>query len=172
MDAAAGSGGQPVRGTLGDLGRVPWPDDLPLKTMPDRMAAYSDTPELFAGDRLLHTDWNSTNVLVRDGGALLVDWAWASRGAGWIDPALWVLWLIAGGHTAEQAESRAGELAVWERAPQKAVDAFALACARLWEEIAGADPDPWTARMAAAARTWAGHRTGHQPRTRRVRLSL
>jgi hypothetical protein len=157
-DYAPGSADVAVVGALmRDLGRRPCPD-LPLKTMPDRMAAYSGTPELFAGDRLLHTDWNCTNVLVRDGSALLVDWAWASRGAGWIDPALWVLWLIAGGHTAGQAELLAGAVPAWEKAPREAVNAFARACARLWEEIAEENPDPWTARMEAAARRWASHR--------------
>ncbi|WP_435238213.1 aminoglycoside phosphotransferase [Streptomyces sp. YPW6] len=142
------------------LGQVPCPD-LPLKTMPDRMAAYSDTPELFAGEALLHTDWHNTNVLIQnDGGALLVDWAWASQGARWIDPALWVLWLIAGGHTAVQAELWASALPAWDEAPRAAVDAFAQASARLWQEIAGADPDPWTQRMEAAAETWASHRGG------------
>ncbi|MGW6741493.1 aminoglycoside phosphotransferase [Streptomyces sp. NPDC055025] len=141
------------------LGQVPCPD-VPLKSMPDRMAAYSDTPELFAGNRLLHTDWHNTNVLVHEGSVLLVDWAWASRGAGWIDPALWVLWLIAGGHTASQAELRVASLPAWSDAPREAVDAFAEASARLWREIAGADPDPWTERMEAAAGTWARHRGG------------
>ncbi|MEU4884876.1 hypothetical protein [Streptomyces xinghaiensis] len=113
-----------------------------------------------AGDRLLHTDWNNTNVLIRDGHALLVDWARASRGAGWIDPALWVIWLIAGGHTPDRAELRAAVLPDWREAPRTAVDAFARASARLWEAIAGADEDPWTARMEAAARAWAAHRDG------------
>ncbi|MCX2967359.1 MULTISPECIES: aminoglycoside phosphotransferase [Streptomyces] len=148
-----------VAAALRRLGGVPCPD-VPLKGMPDRMAAYTDTPELFAGDRLLHTDWNNTNVLVHDGRALLVDWAWASRGAGWIDPALWVIWLIAGGHTADQAELWAGALPAWEDAPRAAVNAFARASARLWREIAGADPDPWTQRVEAAAGTWARHRGG------------
>lgn len=148
-----------VAATLRRLGGVPCPD-LPLKTMPDRMASYSDTPGLFAGERLLHTDWNSTNVLIRDGAALLVDWAWASRGAGWIDPALWVIWLIAGGHTAAEAEAQASTLPAWNEAPGVAVDAFAAASARLWQEIAGADPDPWTQRMEAAAEAWARHRGG------------
>ncbi|MFI5976263.1 hypothetical protein [Streptomyces sp. NPDC051452] len=31
------------------------------------------------------------------------NWGWASLGAAWIEPALWLLWLIAHGHTAEQA---------------------------------------------------------------------
>jgi hypothetical protein len=30
-----------------------------------------------------------------DGRAHLVDWAWASRGADWLDAAYWVVWLMA-----------------------------------------------------------------------------
>jgi hypothetical protein len=60
-----------------------------------------------------------------------VDWAWASRGAGWIDPALCVIWLIAGGHTAAQAEHQAETLPAWQTAPERAVDAFAAASTRL-----------------------------------------
>ncbi|MFD8969788.1 aminoglycoside phosphotransferase [Streptomyces sp. NPDC059568] len=146
-----------VAALLRRLGQVPCPD-VPLKSMPDRMAAYSDTPELFAGDRLLHTDWHNTNVLVHNGSALLVDWAWASRGAGWIDPALWIIWLIAGGHTSPQAESCAATLPAWTEAPKAAVNAFADASARLWQHIASADPDPWTRRMETAAEAWARHR--------------
>lgn len=146
-----------VASALRHLGELPCPE-LPLKTMPGRMADYCDAPELFAGDRLLHTDWNHTNALVLDGRTVLVDWAWASRGAGWIDPALWLLWLIAAGHTAGQAECWAATLPAWETAPREAVDAFATASACLWQDIAEADPGPWTRRMEAAAATWARHR--------------
>lgn len=157
-DFAPGSPDVPlVAAALRHLGQLPCPD-VPLKAMPDRMADYSDAPELFAGDRLLHTDWHHTNVLVKGGGAVLVDWAWASRGAGWIDPALWVIWLIAGGHTAGQAELRVASLPAWKNAPAEAVHAFAAASARLWRGIVRADPDPWTRRMEAAAETWALHR--------------
>lgn len=146
-----------VAATLRRLGRTKCPN-LPLKTMPDRMAAYSNRPELFAGNALLHTDWNNTNALVHDDRALLVDWAWASRGAAWIDPALWLIWLVAGGHTPEQAEHRAATIPAWTTAPPDAVDEFAQASARLWQKIAGADPDPWIQRVETAATTWAQHR--------------
>ncbi|MGW2525384.1 hypothetical protein ACWC09_52425 [Streptomyces sp. NPDC001617] len=38
--------------------------------------------------------------------ALFVDWGWASTGAAWIDLALWLLWLIAHGHTPAQAATQ------------------------------------------------------------------
>ncbi|GHG74313.1 hypothetical protein GCM10018779_50940 [Streptomyces griseocarneus] len=133
---------------------------IPLRTMSQRMQSYVDDEtalELFDGDRLLHTDWNTTNVLIAQD-ARMVDWAWASRGAGWIDPALWVIWLIAGGHTPAQAESWAGRTTAWQVAPTRGVDAFAQAQRNLWDEIAGAAPDDWTSRMQRAACQWAVHR--------------
>ncbi|MFD1535587.1 hypothetical protein [Nonomuraea guangzhouensis] len=33
------------------------------------------------------TDYNPLNMLIAEGRALLIDWAWPTRGAGWIDPA-------------------------------------------------------------------------------------
>lgn len=39
-----------------------------------------------AGDQLVHSDLRSDNILLGDGGeVLLVDWPWASRGAAWYD---------------------------------------------------------------------------------------
>ena len=39
-----------------------------------------------AGNQLVHTDLHSDNILLgEDGGVLLVDWPWASRGAAWYD---------------------------------------------------------------------------------------
>ena len=46
----------------------------------------------------------------------------------------------------------------WATASHKAIDAFALACARLYAEIAREDPQPWKRRLAAASVDWAQHR--------------
>ncbi|MCY0938529.1 aminoglycoside phosphotransferase [Streptomyces sp. H34-S4] len=129
-----------------------------VREMPDRMKDHTDTPELFAGTTLLHSDWFPTNVLITGERAVLVDWAWVSRGAAWIDPALWVVWLIKHGHTPGQAERQAARVPVWNTAPKDSVDAFAKATVRLWEEITQDDPEPWTLDMLAAARQWQAHR--------------
>ncbi|MCK9921166.1 hypothetical protein MXD61_04460 [Frankia sp. AgPm24] len=121
------------------------------------MAKPADA-EMFAGDALLHTDWNSTNLLI-EGRAYLVDWAWATLGAAWLDPAGMVVWLMAeGGHTAAQAEAWASQIPSWQAAPAGAVTAYAKANARLWAEIAQARPDEWTSRTASAAGAWALYR--------------
>lgn len=117
-----------VADAMQTLAGLPLPD-LPLRTMPDRMRAYAgDDAELFTGDRLLHTDWNPHNVLIA-GRARLVDWAWAARGAGWIDPALWAIWLIAS--APEQAEQLSAEHPAFAAAPGLELDTFARAQHRL-----------------------------------------
>ncbi|MFD8493772.1 aminoglycoside phosphotransferase [Amycolatopsis sp. NPDC059657] len=128
-----------------------------LKLAEKRWASFSDTPDLFAGDHLLHTEWSPSNVLVNDT-ALFVDWAWATRGAAWIDPACWVVWLIASGHPPQDAESWANQVPSWRSAPANSLDAFAAAQAALWRGIAEADPEPWIEGIAAAARRWSESR--------------
>ena len=93
------------------------------------------------------------------GTAWIIDWAWPTRGAAFIDPACFLLRLMLGGHTAAQAEAWAAQCDSWAAAPDKAIDAFALACARLYAEIAYEDPQPWKQRLATAARDWARHRS-------------
>ncbi|MFJ7969655.1 aminoglycoside phosphotransferase [Streptomyces sp. NPDC096324] len=136
-----------------------------LKTMPDRFRQYVDDPaelEWFEGHSLLHTEWNPHNVLIADDGAVFVDWAWASTGAAWIDPALWLLWLIAHGHTPEAAESVASAHPAWKTAPPEGLDTLARVQQRLWDSIAEQSPDEWAQPMQAAARVWNMHRQHQQ----------
>jgi hypothetical protein len=150
-----------VADALRRLGDMQCPQ-IELRHAEQRLHGYVDRQgdaELFTGDALLHTDLNNENVLVVDEQALLVDWAWATRGAPWLDAAYWVIWLMAAGeHTPDSAEAWAARVPAWQAAPHDAVDAFASANANLWEEIAGSDPDEWTARMLDAARQWSAHR--------------
>jgi len=146
--------------TMATLGAIGCPD-LPVKQAPQRWANYVSDPahvHLFGGDVLLHTDYAPDNVLIAGGRALLIDWAWPTRGASWIDPACLVLRLMAGGHTAAQAEQVVSALPAWTAAPREAVTAFAEASANLWSEIAGGDGSAWTKRMDLAAQEWASYR--------------
>ncbi|PSJ29844.1 aminoglycoside phosphotransferase [Streptosporangium nondiastaticum] len=150
-----------VAATLRDLSAVPCPD-IELRHAEQRLHAYVAHPshaEFFAGPALLHTDLNNENVIV-DERALLVDWAWATRGAPWLDAAYWVIWLMAaGGHTPESAEEWAARVPAWHTASQAGITAFAAANANMWEEIAGDEPDEWTARLLHAARDWSAYRS-------------
>lgn len=130
------------------------PPDLNLKRAEQRWSAYSERAGLFRGNHLSHTDWSPGNVLIADD-ARLVDWAWPTRGAAWIDPACWVVWLIASGHSPAQAESQAAKIPAFAHAPEQAVTAFAVAQAAMWAEFGDEAPHPG---LAAAAADWHKHR--------------
>jgi hypothetical protein len=141
------------------LADIPAPA-LELKTMPDRLRTYVDDPAdlvWFAGDSLLHTEWNPHNVLMTAEHARFVDWGWASTGAAWIDPALWLLWLIAHGHTCQQAQDLAAAHPAWGRAPAEGLLALARVQRRLWDSIAKQSQDDWATPMQEAARAWEKH---------------
>ncbi|WP_433401636.1 aminoglycoside phosphotransferase [Streptomyces sp. CA-146814] len=156
-----------VAALLRRLGTTPCPT-IELRRAEQRLERYVTHPDelrYFAGTHLLHTDLNNTNVLIDDHGpqgdrARLVDWAWATQGAPWLDAGYWIIWLIAAGHTPTSAEQRAAEIPAWHTAPAEAVTAFATANHNLWHEISTRDPDPWTLRLATAATTWHTHRKG------------
>jgi hypothetical protein len=62
-----------------------------LARLPQMLEAQSLAQEVTEGDALVHWDARADNVIVRDGTAVLLDWAWASRGAGWLDTLLLAL---------------------------------------------------------------------------------
>lgn len=164
-DYAPGSPDLPeVASLLSRLGETPCPG-IELRHAEQRLEHYvthPDDPRLFAGTHLLHTDLNNANLLVNADApqgdrARLVDWAWATRGAAWLDAGYWVIWLIAAGHTPTSAEDWAAEIPSWHTAPTEGITAFAAANANLWSEINTADPNPWTLRLATAASAWHAH---------------
>lgn len=133
---------------------------LELRRAEQRLAAYVERPDdaaLFAGDALLHTDWNNTNVLIGER-TWLVDWGWATRGAAWLDAAYWIIWLIAAGHQPDAAEGIAVRVPAFAVAPTAAVTAFAEANERMWAETAGTGVDEWTSRLQKANQAWVRHR--------------
>ncbi|WP_327430556.1 hypothetical protein [Streptomyces sp. NBC_01236] len=146
---------------LDRIGRLDLPEvarDWP-ETRWDRFALDAAEAELFRGQSLLHTDINPSNLIVGEQSMWAVDWAWPTRGAPFIDPALFVVQLVAAGHTAEGAESWASHCTAWTKADPKAVDAFAAATLRMYRAFAERKPDvPWLKAMEAAAQAWADHR--------------
>jgi len=149
-----------VARTTATLGEISCPA-LPVKVATHRWRTYVDAPQelqWLTGDRLLHTDYNPQNVMMSGGRALLVDWAWPTRGAGWIDPACLILHLMANGHNADSAEAVVHGIPAWQAAPVQGLAVFARVCARMWAGIAGHDPVEWTRRMARVAAEWAAHR--------------
>jgi hypothetical protein len=160
-DLAPGSPDLPkLADTLTRLGSLAVPDRA-FALIKERWAGFANDADLalLAGDRLLHTDLNPHNVLVTDRAARLVDWAWPTLGAAWIDPACAALWLIAEGHTAADAETWASRIPSWRDAPAAGIDTFVRVNARLWTQIADDDPCPWKHRLRDAARGWEAHRS-------------
>ncbi|MFF3653331.1 aminoglycoside phosphotransferase [Streptomyces sp. NPDC002181] len=140
---------------LRELQSTPCPD-IELKRAEDRWSGYAGAAGVgqLAGDTLLHTDLAPHNVLVADR-AHLIDWAWPTRGAAWIDPAVLILRLMEAGHSPEAADAWArGEFPSWAAAEHTAVAAFSEANAHTWDEIARHDPQDWKKHMGRIAHDW------------------
>ncbi|WP_435613764.1 aminoglycoside phosphotransferase [Streptomyces sp. 1222.5] len=146
--------------TLTELGERPLPA-VALEPVEWRWAEHVDDPadlERFAGDTLVHTDLNPANVLITKKRSHLVDWAWAGRGAVWLDAALAVIWLLTSElHTPASAEAWAATMPAWHQAPARSLDVFAAANAAKWSGIA--EHEEWAQGLCHAARLWAAHRS-------------
>ncbi|MFF9589128.1 aminoglycoside phosphotransferase [Streptomyces sp. NPDC014646] len=155
-DYTPGSSDLPlVARALVELQNTPCPD-IELKRAEDRWSGYAGpaSVEQFVGDTLLHTDLAPHNVLITTR-AHLIDWAWPTRGAGWIDPAVLILRLMEAGHSAPSADAWAREqFPTWAAAPDASVRVFSEANARTWDEIASADPQTWKKNMSRLAHDW------------------
>lgn len=138
-------------------------------TVPDPARQWRETrwdwwadegaPVLFRGDALLYTDINPSNFVFGEDRAWVVDWSWPTRGAAFIDPAMFVLQLVAAEHTPEAAEAWASGCPAWADADPEAVDAFVIAYVRMLRHSAARRPDqPWRAAMVDAGEAWAAYR--------------
>ena len=122
------------------------------------------------GGTLVHGDLRADNMLAADSGVVLVDWAFASAGATWLDLADLVPQMILAGHTPASAEEHLGNLAAWRAAPDEAVTSYAAACAGYWTRSAML-PVPadaphlrrYQARAGRAAVEWVAWRWGRRP---------
>jgi hypothetical protein len=133
--------------------------DVELAEAPLLWQKYAGDSDLhlFAGHTLLHTRPDPDHVIITGGQARLVGWGSAARGAAWLDPACWVLQLIAAGHDPLSAETIAEAAPAWRTAPASAVNAFTAAAARRWKPTARRT-DPSAERLAAAVRRWRRYR--------------
>ncbi|MEV6849221.1 hypothetical protein [Actinoplanes sp. NPDC051411] len=136
------------------VARVPCPSTVDLYEAPLRLQQLINDPDLsyFAGSTLLHTDLAPANVIIIDGKARLVGWAAATRGAAWLDPAFWVIRLIAAGHPPAAAEDIVARIPAWQHAPATAVSLFATAQARIPRR------SPVGETLRAATRRWLEYR--------------
>ena len=79
---------------------------------------------------------------------------------GIIDAACFLIRAMAAGHSASQAEALVTKCPGWQAALSAAIDVFALASARLYDEIVRNDPQSFKQRLAAVTHDWACHRVG------------
>lgn len=119
----------------------------------DRLGADSRT---VAGASLIHADLNPHNVLIQDGMPRVVDWAFATRGAWWLEGALLLPWLMQNGHTPARAEQWAAEK-IPGFAAAAPLDEFTHLLTVLWREHV---PTTWGRRYAATVRAWHSWRRG------------
>ncbi|WP_344478702.1 phosphotransferase [Nonomuraea monospora] len=108
------------------------------------------------GNRLLHTDLHQENVLISGDRAVLVDWAWACKGAAWVEPAMAAFRLMVAGHSIDEAEDWGRGLATWQDGT--VLDKFVIANYRSWRQAADHDPRDWKLRAADMAHRWSLHR--------------
>jgi Phosphotransferase enzyme family len=116
--------------------------------------------ELVDGGSLVHTDLHPLNILVGEGRAHIIDWAWSRLGAAAADPALLIPRLVAAGHSPTGAERWATTMPVWRETSSATRTAFAMAIWGMWEFLERDHPLPHRAELTAAVRQWAHHRLG------------
>lgn len=125
----------------------------------NKWAGDEDEAKLFAGDALLYTDINPDNILLCDRTTWVVDWSWPTRGAAFIDPALFVVQLVAAGHDPQSAQGWGERCEAWDTAGPRALDAFAAANSRMLRSFAERMPEAeWHGAMADAGAEWAEFR--------------
>lgn len=127
-----------------------------------RWATLADDVSAMAGQTLLHTDVNPENLLITpDGRAVLVDWAFASRGAPWMELSLLIPWLLKAGHTPAEADAWLAQFPSWAAADPDHIDLFSELFAQGWGlRVRAPDRPAWIALHADVTRRWAEHRRG------------
>jgi hypothetical protein len=139
---------------LRELAETPAPD-VPLFTPKGRLGFAHPTMD---GASLIHTDLGPANLIVTAGGLRIVDWAFATRAAPWLELVLLVPWLIGSGHTPERAEAWTARFPAWGDIPAGVLDGFVSDNAAKWASKAGQNPSAWVHDLAGWTSRWAAHR--------------
>lgn len=158
---------EPLAAVVAGLCELPCPDAVRLR-VEDRYRAQDSAAQALAGLAMLHCDLNPSNVLVTPTGDVrVVDWAFCSRGAAWLECGFLLPWLLRDGHTPEAAEAWLDRFPAWKQADPTIIDLFASWLATAWtrRDVPGAAP--WITEYAGITRTWAAHR--HNRSTTRTR---
>lgn len=134
--------------TLKRLAVTPAPDCLRL--VPATRLGFIH-PEM-DGDTLVHTDLNPANLIMTAYGLKVVDWAFATRAAPWVELAMLVQWLIGSGHTPDQAEQWMQRYPAWQATDRDVLDDLASRNASKWSLKAQHNAAGWIRDLA----TWNG----------------
>ncbi|MEW2445538.1 phosphotransferase [Micromonospora marina] len=115
-------------------------------------------PEM-EGPAFVHSDINPSNLILTAGGLRIVDWAWATKAAAWVELALLTQWLIGSGHAPAQAEEWLGQFPAWASVRPDVLDAFAALNAAKWAAKSEQSTLGWVHDLAAWTGAWAAHRS-------------
>lgn len=125
-----------------------------------RWDRFCDAPELLRGRTICHGDPHGNNVIIEPSGrAYLVDWAWPTLGAAFIDATLLANQLICAEHSPQEAEAVVSDIRGWRDADPQAIDAFLLANVRMMEERYARTDAAWIKAVLDAWREWLSYRT-------------
>jgi aminoglycoside phosphotransferase (APT) family kinase protein len=138
------------------------PSGLPaalLDRVPEMLHRQQLAREVTAGDLLVHWDARADNILVRDDQAVLLDWAWACRGAPWLDTLALALDLrIQGG---QDPDAFLASCPMTRDVSGEHLASVVAAVAGLWHERARRPAPPglptvraWQAHCGAVALDW------------------
>jgi aminoglycoside phosphotransferase (APT) family kinase protein len=127
--------------------------------LPEMLEHQRVARESTGGDRLVHWDVRADNVLVRDGRVVLLDWAWACRGAEWLDTLTLALELrIQGG---PDSDKLLAARPLTRDVPPEQLSALVACMAGFWAERAGRPAPPglptiraWQEHCATASLAW------------------
>jgi hypothetical protein len=146
-----------MAGLLARLAEIP-AQDLLTRTAREEWEAYTDDPGVFDGDRLCHRDPNPTNFVVDGNRIWIVDFGWATRGPAWITTAQLIPSMLEAGWEPPDAEAALACVPAWSSAPPRAVTAFAVANARMWDAAVERAATKVRRFRRDIAREWADHR--------------
>jgi hypothetical protein len=141
--------------TLRELGETPAPGGWAWFSPAARLGFAHPAMD---GETFVHTDLNPSNLIVSPRGLRVVDWAFATRAAPWVELALLVQWLIGSGHTPEEAEAWMARYPTWGATNPEVLDAFASRNAAKWLLKAQQSTAQWVGDLSAWTGEWSAYR--------------
>jgi hypothetical protein len=123
------------------------------------MGEYADDPAALDGDNIVHQDPNPTNFVIDGDRAWMTDFGWAIRGPAWMTSANLIISMLEAGWEPADADNALKAVPAWASAPRYAVDEYASATVREWDQAMKRGPlhKMWQLR-ASVSRTWASYR--------------